>query len=657
MKTSTYVVGSVMAAVLFVTGAQVHTQQPPPIEQVDVAFDESPRAWFVELQGAPIADGGSAANLALEKEAFRAAARAAGVTLRERFAYDNLWNGVSVEIPVGDLGRLARLAGVKNIFPVVSMTVPETATGEQPELSTAITMTQADIAQNELGLTGAGVRVAIMDTGVDYDHPDLGGCFGPGCRVEVGWDFVGDAYNNDSSSPAFNPVPTPDALPDDCNGHGTHVAGIVGAQGGVIGVAPGVTFAAYRVFGCDGSTSSDIMVAAMERALADGADILNMSIGSAFQWPQYPTAAAADRLVNKGVVVVASAGNSGANGAWAASAPSLGEKVISVASFVNLTTKSPVFTISPDDRKVAYTNATAAAPTPFSGSYPMARTGTPTTADDGCTALAAGSLNDTVVLIRRGTCGFHVKALNAQNAGAAGVVLYNNVAGALSPTVAGTPPITIPVVAVTAADGVLINDRIAAGPVTMTWTTEVVSTPNATANLISASSSYGMSPDLSLKPDIGAPGANIRSTFPLEQNGYANLSGTSMSSPHVAGAVALLLQARPHTPAQAVRSILQNTASPRLWFGNPALGLLELTHRQGAGMVQIVDAVQSAVKVVPGKLSLGEFENGATPAIHTLQIQNHGAAPVTYHLSHSPAVASNGTFTVSFFNAPALVTF
>jgi hypothetical protein len=89
-------------------------------------------------------------------------------------------------------------------------------------------------------------------------------------------------------------VPDPD--PDDCNGHGTHVAGIVGANGTVVGVAPDVTFGAYRVFGCEGSTTADIMIAAMEMAYADGMDVLNMSIGSAFQWPQYPTAVAASNL-------------------------------------------------------------------------------------------------------------------------------------------------------------------------------------------------------------------------------------------------------------------------------------------------------------------------------------------------------------------------
>ena len=104
-----------------------------------------------------------------------------------------------------------------------------------------------------------------------------------------------------------------------------------------------MTFGAYRVFGCEGSTTADIMIAAMERALADGMQVLNMSIGSAFQWPQYPTAVAATRLVNRGMVVVASIGNSGANGLYSAGAPGLGEKVIGVASYDNTNVLPAVF--------------------------------------------------------------------------------------------------------------------------------------------------------------------------------------------------------------------------------------------------------------------------------------------------------------------------
>ncbi|HEX7184703.1 MAG TPA: S8 family serine peptidase [Thermoanaerobaculia bacterium] len=620
----------------------------------DAALNESPSAWFVELRGLPVADGGSPAALAQEKQAFRAAARKAGVQLKERFAYSTLFNGFSVEVDPAGMAKLSRLAEVKNLYPVIEMRLPESEEGPVLDLVTALAQTQADVAQNDLGLTGQGVLVAVMDTGLDVDHPDLGGCFGPGCRIAVGHDFVGDAYNNDSTSPGYNPIPAPDAIPDDCNGHGSHVAGIVGANGSIRGVAPGVTFGAYRVFGCEGSTSSDIMVAAMERSLADGADVLNMSIGSAFQWPQYPTAQASDRLVNQGVVVVASIGNSGASGIYSAGAPGVGDKVIGVANFQNTHINLPAFTISSDNRAVGYNQATAAATAPLSGTFPMARTGTATSTADACAALPAGSLTGRIALIRRGTCGFHDKARNAQTAGAIGVVIYNNVAGLQSITVAGPVAITIPVVSITAADGVEINNRLAAGPVDLTWTPNAISTPNAIGNLISGSSSYGVSPDLTLKPDIGAPGGNIRSTLPLEVGGYGNLSGTSMSSPHVAGTVALLLEARPNTPANAVRSILQNYSEPHLWSGNPGLGFLDLVHRQGAGMVRIADAVLSTVKVEPGKLSLGESEAG--PATRTLTVENNGAAAVTFDLSHQAGVASGGsTFTPSFFNAPATV--
>src|SRR5207248_4379810 len=124
-----------------------------------------------------------------------------------------------------------------------------------------------------------------------------------------------------------------------------------------------------------------------------------------------------------------------------------------------------------------------------------------------------------------------------------------------------------------------IDGRIASGDTTLTWTDTEGTFANPTAGLISSFSSYGLGAELDLKPDIGAPGGLIRSTWPLEAGAYATISGTSMSSPHVAGAAALLLQAKPHTPSQAVRSILQNTAVPANWSGNPGRGFLDIPYR------------------------------------------------------------------------------
>lgn len=623
--------------------------------------NETPANWFVELTTPSISEGGSAGAAAASKDAFRRAAKARRVTYTERFAYGDLWNGLSLRATSGNVAKLYGIAGVRTIWPVVSLALAEpVAGGEQLDLATAIQMTGADYVQDTLGYTGKGIRVAVLDTGIDYDNPDLGGCFGRSCRVFTGWDFVGDDYNADPTSPAYQPVPKPDPDPDDCNGHGTHVSGIIGAKGEVTGVAPDVRFGAYRVFGCQGSTEADIMLAAMERALRDKMDVLNMSIGSAFQWPQYPTAVAADRLVTKhGMVVVASIGNNGANGLYSAGAPGVGENVIGVASFDNVKVTQPAFEVNGD--LYGYQAASAAPPPPTSGSLPMSKTGATTAASDACAALPAGSQTGNAVLIRRGGCSFYQKAFNAQTAGAAAVVLYNNAVGFITPTVAGVPAITIPVVMLTMDQGATLDALVAAGPATMTWTAATTQVANPTGGLISSFSSYGLSPDLALKPDIGAPGGSIWSTLPLEQGGHGSLSGTSMSSPHVAGAVALLLQARPknvkNDPA-LVRSLLMNTATPAPWSGNPGLGYLDSVNRQGAGMLNIRAAIEASAYALPGKLSLGESEAGAATRTVSITSRPGTGRAITYTLSSQPALATGpNTFAPSFSTAAATVTF
>jgi minor extracellular serine protease Vpr len=624
-------------------------------QSISLQNSETPATWFVELSSPPLADGGALAAVRNDKQNFRQAARQAGINFQERFAYDNLFNGLSVTVNLKDISKLSLIGGVKAIYPVHTLSLPPVTQVSDPNLVTAVAMTGADIAQSELGLHGDGVKVGIIDTGIDYRHPDLGGCFGPGCRVAVGWDFVGDAYDASAASPIIAPDPDP----EDCAGHGTHVAGIVGANGGVIGVAPHVTFGAYRVFGCGGSSSDDVIIAAMERALSDGMNVVNMSLGRNFGWPEWPTAKAATRLVNKGVVVASSFGNEGANGLYSGAVAAVGEKVIGVASFDNTFINIPAFSISPDNKLIGSLPAGGAPPPPLSGNLLMARTGTTTATADACNPLAAGSLTGKAVLIRRGGCTFYQKVRNAQLAGAAAVALYNNVAGLLFPSAAppaGSPAITIPVGGITAADGAVIDSRIAAGPVTLTWTTQSISSPQATGGLISSFSSYGLSPDLTLKPDLGAPGGFIRSTFPVALGSYAILSGTSMSSPHVAGAAALLLQAKPHTPSQAVAGILQNSARPANWAGNPKLGFLEAVHRQGAGMLRIDDAVLATTNIAPSTLALGESAGGS--AIRTLAIQNNSPDPVTYDLSNLPAPATGpNTFAPAFLTGPATALF
>jgi len=189
----------------------------------------------------------------------------------------------------------------------------------------------------------------------------------------------------------------------------------------------------------------------------------------------------------------------------------------------------------------------------------------------------------------------------------------------------------------------------------ITWTNQTVSSAVPTSGLISSFSSYGLSPDLALKPDIGAPGGNIWSTYPLELGGYANLGGTSMSSPHVAGAAALLLEAKPNLQAVEVRDVLQNSADPKNWWGNPTLGFLDNVHRQGAGMVDIDDAILATTTITPAKISTGEGQAG--PYTETLHLKNDSSLPVSYDLTFVNALSTGGVITPSFFGSDASVTF
>jgi subtilisin family serine protease len=633
-------------------------------ESVSAAAAENGNLWFVELSGKPVADGASLTAVRNEKAAFRKAAAAAGVSFKERLSYDTLFNGFSVQVDRANRAALARVAGVKAMFPVVLIQAPTPEQREaiRADLATALAQTGADDAQNSLGLTGAGVKVGVVDTGIDIDHPAFGGNGSngstpfPSVRVAYGYDLVGDAYNADPSSPAYNPTPTPDNNPDDCNGHGTHVSGIVGANGGgLTGVAPGATLGAYRVFGCAGSSSADVIVAALERAYADGMDIINQSLGAARQWPQYPTAQASSRLVDRGVIMVASIGNNGPGGSspdalFAAGAPGVGEKVIGVASYDNTATVQTAFQVTPGNQLIGYNPATGAPVPPTSGTYPVFATGTPASTADGCAAANfAGFPAGSIALIRRGTCTFNVKSLNAQAAGAAGVIIYNNVAGpAQSITVAGPPDPTIPVVSITAADGAALYATPAAS---ITWTAQKVSAPVSTGGLISGFSSFGLAADLSLKPNIGAPGGIIYSSYPLEQGAYATLSGTSMSSPHVAGGIALIKQARPEISAGEMLAHIQNTADPKNWSGNPGLGLLDFVHRQGAGMLDIVSTVNSTTLVEPSQIALGESEAG--PKTVRIAVKNSDAATVSYNLSHVAGLASGPNNTCAATTCPA----
>src|SRR4051812_44461773 len=172
--------------------------------------------WFVEFASAPAADGTSPMTVENEHRRFASEARADGIDYRERFRYATLFNGVAVDADDDAIADIGALDGVAAVYPVETVTVEQNAPAFDPSPVFALTMTGADIAQSRLGFTGRGVHVAVIDSGIDFDHPDLGGCFGPGCRVTNGYDFVGDTYDPEEASLYWQPVLHPDPIPDDC---------------------------------------------------------------------------------------------------------------------------------------------------------------------------------------------------------------------------------------------------------------------------------------------------------------------------------------------------------------------------------------------------------------------------------------------------------
>jgi subtilisin family serine protease len=596
---------------------------------------EMPNLWFVELSSAPLAEANPTNEtkylnkLKLEKQDFRSEARRRGVYFTERYAYDRLWNGLSVQVDPAQLLDLAGMSGVAGLYPVFAAEIPESVlpvdleNGAEMDLFNAIRMTGADQVQEE-GITGAGVKVGVIDTGIDYTHPDLGGGFGPGFKVEGGYDLVGNAY----SGPGTIPFPDPD--PRDCVGHGTHVAGIIAANGRVRGVAPGAALRAYKVFGCSGGTGADVILAAMEAALQDGNQVINLSLGIPFQWPRYPTSRGADNLVNKGVVVVASAGNNGSDELYAIGAPAVGQKVIAVASVENVKVHALAAQI-PGGPSVGYLPIGDTERPPLSGSALLKDIG------HGCNAdrvLFLG-LQNRIAVAKRGRCGLAEIIFNARDNGARAVLIYNDRPGIFLAGL-GFPGIDFPAATLSLETGTDLAAR-ARFSTSLFWTDQTLEVPNTGGGTVSSFSSYGAGPDLDLKPDLAAPGGLIFSTLPLFKGGYGLASGTSMSSPHVTGTVALLLEAKPHTSAQAVRSLLQNTSVPRPWAENSAAGLLEPVAHQGAGMVDIHAAIQAQVSVTPGKLALGEMEGRSVT--RQLTVENHGPTDLELDLLHQPALS------------------
>ncbi|KAK2464348.1 hypothetical protein APHAL10511_003805 [Amanita phalloides] len=493
-------------------------------------------------------------------------------------------------------------------------------------------MTGVDKLHSE-GVTGKGIKIGIIDTGIDYTHPLLGGGFGPRFKVIGGYDFVGNAYNGTNT-----PKPGPNPL-DQCNGHGTHVAGIIGANPqnnrNISGVAYDAHLSAYRVFGCSGSVSDDVIVDALLLGLKEGNAILTLSLGGPGGWTESTSSIVASRIAALGKVVTVAAGNDGSFGAWYTSNPGNGIHVMSVASVENTAISvQQAIVAGVQHNPIVYSSLS---PLPVRGALPIYATSNDTTiTNDACNPLPSSTpdLSAYLVIIRRGTCTFVQKLANIAAKGGKVALIYDNGNG-FSYISAGNYTAAM----IQAADGEFLVSQFAAGAhatITFPQTGASTSFPNPNAGLVSSFSSYGPSEDFYFKPAVAAPGGSVLSTWPVPLGSFSVLSGTSMATPFVAGSAALLLQVKGQHAAVAhsARSLFETTAKlvpSSKTSGDP----LQTAAQQGAGLIQVHNAIRYATSVTPGELVLNDTAH--FQGNHTLTITNNGRTAKTYKLTHTPA--------------------
>ncbi|KAG8780766.1 hypothetical protein FRC16_003033, partial [Serendipita sp. 398] len=394
-----------------------------------------PNAFIVELEGASILEefGGNIKRSPVAKGngIFYQSLKERGVQfdVTKEWTTD-VFTAVSLVLNEdADASDLLSMPGVVAVHPVRTYAMPKPAIITESNNNT-FPIYEPHIATgvqrlHEEGLLGKGVKIAIIDTGVDYNHPILGPQgFGPGHKVIGGYDLVGDDYTGLNT-------PIPDTNPMDCAAHGTHVAGIIGANPGsgpygIVGTAPSASLLAYRVFGCKGSASDDVLIDALLMAHDAKADVMNLSLGEANGWNASPSAVVVSRLAKKGYVMVISAGNSGSVGPWYSSSPASGIDVITVASTDSTTVYYQRANVSTGYGPIVYTGFESF---PVNGSWPIYAVSNVTTiTNDACNPLpdSTPDLSPYVVIIRRGACAFTQKLANAAAKGMRVALVYNN---------------------------------------------------------------------------------------------------------------------------------------------------------------------------------------------------------------------------------------
>ena len=636
------------------------------------------------------------------------------------FEASNAYAGIAVLTDSSRIDALRALPGVK----AVHRMVPKTRGN-----FIAVPLVRAPSVWVDTGFLGEDVTVGIIDTGIDYTHADFGG---PGtveaydaaltaktageaavypdpAKVAGGYDFAGNAYD---AATADKSIPQPDNNPLDCEGHGTHVAGTAAGYGVAAdgtpyagpwddstpfdtmmigpGVAPRATLYALKVFGCEGSTN--LVVESLDWAmdpngdgdLSDHLDVVNMSLGSSFGSDQDPDSVATNNAVDAGVMVVASAGNSGDIYEITGS-PGVATKALSVAASEDRGQVVDAYSASIDGAAAqeysamlsadfAWTSGVTDTAVVLLGDWSAPPSSENNT--DACSPLSeadAAKVAGKIVLLQwiddavERRCGSAGRSDRVHEAGAVGAILGSQETF-FTISIAGSA--SMPVV-LSGADGTnALASALAAGTaVTATLSPEFRSAtkivipvgPEDPTDMLTDFTSRGTALAGNVKPNVSAPGSSIFSARSGAGDGGESLSGTSMAAPATAGLAALMVEAHPTWSASEIKAGIMNTADHDLFLDAGQSGPRYDVLRAGSGRIDAAEAVsgQAVAYVVddPGAVSASfgvmnvRRDLTRTKTIRIADKRTSGSA-VTYRLSLEPINALDG---VTYSVAPSSV--
>ncbi|MFC4077173.1 S8 family serine peptidase [Salinithrix halophila] len=508
----------------------------------------------------------------------------------------------------------------------------------------------------DMGYQGDGVKVAIIDSGIDQSHPFFRDSK---LKVPQGYPKVSRSdwkkYTTNKVIVAKVFSPDSEATPQAIGSHGTHVAGTVAGVEGfkdpsgatktpLSGVAPKAYLGNYNVFPCDSCQAESIHIAAaVEAAVKDGMDVANLSLGGPAEPGFDLLAEIVNAAMDAGMTTVISAGNSGP-GEMTIGSPGTADKVITVAAVANSHFIGQPISVTVDGQEKSIPIATA---------NPGGKIGEKTsgplavvTDDNGeaCSGIS-DDLTGKVAVIKRGNCPFTDKAYNAQQKGATGVIIVNNVPGDPSAMLV-QDKVTIPVVMISQRDGEWLlkgsESTVSMDPSAL----EEFDSENGKS--LASFSSRGPTVNYTLKPDVAAVGVNVYSS--VVGGGLSSYNGTSMSAPHVTGAAALLKHARPDWTSQEIKAALIGTGTNIK--GGPTLPL-----EVGGGVINVANALDTPAMATPASLSFGLVKKGEEKTI-TVDLKNTSDKKQVYRFSSSNNVdvsaasmrleqGSSGTFTAT----------